>query len=241
MKAFLALFLSAFCAGAAILIVNPLPISIPVAGGAASSGQPNSFSVQTNSSDGATILTASVVAGGANKLLLVGSCQGGTTVSTMLYGLQSMTLLARTNWFNGSAFMEVWYLINPTTGTATLTVTYSGNTDVGFIANCITNAHQSAPFGTIVMDHSATGRNGVTNSCTTTANQDLAVDVLGQEWNSSTAYNGTQVGTNNHSTTAFASAGMSWQTAVASSTTMIWSNNTTALKFSQIIVPVKRP
>jgi len=70
-----------------------------------------------------TVTWSHTIGGGANRILIVG-VSGETPVSGIAYGSSSLALLAAQN--QGSIRAEAWYLLNPPTGTATITVTFSG-------------------------------------------------------------------------------------------------------------------
>ena len=69
------------------------------------------------------------VGSGSNRLLLVGvslRTDSGQSVSTVTYGLQSFTKVGHA--VNGNFRAEIWRLVAPNTGTASITVTLSAST-----------------------------------------------------------------------------------------------------------------
>jgi hypothetical protein len=79
-----------------------------------------------------------------NKLVVAASWEG-SSISTITYGTQS--LVAGVNSAGGTNPSAIWYLDNPTAGTADITVTFVANTSngSGIGAMSLTNAAAGAP------------------------------------------------------------------------------------------------
>jgi len=127
-------------------VVKPLIVLVALMGLLFSAGLPSTYASTTITFDSAasnycgsiyspqpcpstppyTVTWSHTIGGGANRILIVG-VSGEITltpVSGIVYGPSSLTLLAAQN--EGSIRAEAWYLLNPPTGTATITVTFSG-------------------------------------------------------------------------------------------------------------------
>lgn len=90
-------------------------------------------------------------AGGSNRFLLVGisirDSNPPDTVSSATFAGQNLTFIGRKS-YNRDASIEMWYLLNPPTGTNTVTVTLTGTADLVGGATSWTGVNQASPLGT---------------------------------------------------------------------------------------------
>jgi hypothetical protein len=96
-----------------------------------------------------------VVGSGSNRILIVGvACGGPGVISGVTYGAASLTLLSNPTSGTGlttNRQYQVWYLVNPASGSATVTVSFStvAASEAGVSLDYL-SVWQSAPFGTPV-------------------------------------------------------------------------------------------
>ena len=118
--------------------------------------------------------TASVTIGNtANRLLLVavGFSDATDTVSTVVLGAQSLTkALAQNNLPVASTLStEIWYLIAPTVGAGTITVTFTGSVSlpsIGYLS--VYNCNQTTGVQTATGNSGTAANSGVTITPTAT-------------------------------------------------------------------------
>ncbi len=114
------------------------------------------------------------VGSGANRLLLVGlsyTLDPGTT--TAKYNNTNLTRAMRAN--NGNYYVELWYLVNPPSGSYTIETTRSGVTTAVLGAWSYTGVDQVTPIGNIT---NRTGTSTISNvNITTTVANSVLVDV----------------------------------------------------------------
>lgn len=114
---------------------------------------------------------------GINRILFVGvSVSGANGISSVTYNGVSMTLVASiANGTNGEA--SIWYLISPTSGSNSVSVTASGTTGGAVIgAVSLNGSHQSSPIGAT---NTATGTStNPSTSVTTAEDNDWIIDCL---------------------------------------------------------------
>src|SRR5262245_35823567 len=123
------------------------------------------------SSASTTLAWSHTVGVGSNRLLLVGvSINAGTAVSGITFGAQALTLVGVQNGQATQSRIEIWRLIAPTSGTATVTVTMNAAAVFGGGAASFSDVDQAIPLGTFV---SAGG-----NTITPTVNVSSAVGEL---------------------------------------------------------------
>jgi hypothetical protein len=118
---------------------------------------------------------------GANRLLAVTvTLRNFTTITSVTYGAQSLTKATDISAGSGNyPRSEIWYLVAPTIGTNTITVTAGSSDFIQAGAATFTGVHQTVPLGP------AAGNSGLaqtsTTLTTTSANNDVVLDVLGIE------------------------------------------------------------
>lgn len=112
------------------------------------------------------------VGSGSNRILIVGlSISSGISASAVTYGAQSLSHIITQ--FGANPDAEMWYLLSPTVGTATITVTFAAST--AFAVGSSVSYFNVASVG------SSNGAHGSTSpaSVTVSANSgDLVVDTL---------------------------------------------------------------
>jgi uncharacterized repeat protein (TIGR01451 family) len=144
------------------------------------SGTPATGTAQVTGTNAVTFATISnyVVPVGTNRLMIVGvsiSTQGnnvGSSVSTITYGAQSLTKIAATVLETAARRVEMWQLVAPNAGTATITIngnkTGANNNKLGVVAGVITftGVDQTSPLrsSTAVSGSSATASASVSSS-----------------------------------------------------------------------------
>ena len=115
---------------------------------------------------------------GTNRLLVVGVAirtSLGQTVNSVTYNAVALTVL-RTDELGGSVRSELWYLVNPTTGTNTVNVTLSASGKAAMGAISLTGVNQTAPLDA---NNGATGNsNAPSTTVTTVADNAWVVDVV---------------------------------------------------------------
>lgn len=146
---------------------------------------------------------------GANRLLVVGVATNirsapGTTVTSITYGGTALTSLGAHNDVGNTRRVEMWYLLNPASGTNAVNVTFNistGGATVGIVAGAttFTGVDQTVPLGSFVSADGAAAGNSqldvpsVVNGMildTLATGGDQTVTIPGpqvSQWNTSTA------------------------------------------------------
>ncbi|MBA4276244.1 Ig-like domain-containing protein [Flavobacterium sp.] len=195
-----------------------------------------------SSSNGGSTVPANVgsytIAAGTNRLLIVGVgysyTNSANNVTAISYGSQSLTKLTEIS--NGtSSKVQLWYLINPTVGTANIVAAWTGTLEVSMGFANFTNADQTNPFGVYnAINASSTG------SFSNTVNSnigDIVVDVVATTSNTAPTIGSGQTsiftaGTNSIKVVS------SYKTALAGSTPTSWTGSASS-NWSGIAVAVK--
>ncbi len=105
-------------------------------------------SSHNSNTTGTTLAWSHTVGSNSNRFLLVGVMGGtsGVGASSVTYGAASLTKLGTSGGYNG--VVEIWYLVNPTSGTDTITITMASScAKVGGAASWY-NVDQSTPVST---------------------------------------------------------------------------------------------
>jgi hypothetical protein len=134
-------------------------------------------SADTGANTTSTLGWSHTVGTGNNCILMVGvSINGTTAVNTITYGAASLTKGTITPASRANARAELWYLLNPASGTATITVTTAAGVRFAAGAASFFNVDQGNPIGT---SNAATSAGSTTASVTvTSAAGELVVDNL---------------------------------------------------------------
>ena len=119
---------------------------------------------------------------GTNTLLVVGvsTANQDNTISSITYNSVALTLI-RTDVNAGANLSSLWYLVNPSTGANTITVTFGESISTAYAAAVsLTEVNQSNPLdaenGT-----SADGADSITTTVTTVADNAWLVDMVTKE------------------------------------------------------------
>jgi archaellum component FlaF (FlaF/FlaG flagellin family) len=116
---------------------------------------------------------------GSNKILIVGVSVGDTTaVSSVTYSGQSLTNIRSDQVSSDNRRSELWYLVNPPSGTADVVVTVGAVESVIIAAMSFNDVHQSSPINTHNGNFDATATTHPSVSLTTTVADALIVDVV---------------------------------------------------------------
>ena len=105
-------------------------------------------SSHNSNTTGTTLAWSHTVGSNSNRFLLVGVMgdTSGVGASSVTYGAASLTKLGTSGGYNG--VVEIWYLVNPTSGTDTITITMASScAKVGGAASWY-NVDQSTPVST---------------------------------------------------------------------------------------------
>jgi uncharacterized repeat protein (TIGR01451 family) len=153
------------------------------------SGAPTSGTALVTGTGAITFATISNynVPVGANRLMIVGvsvSTQGnnaGSSVSSITYGTQSLTKIAATVLETSARRVEMWRLLAPNAGTATITIkgnkTGSNNNKLGVVAGVITftGVDQSSPLRSST---AASGSSATASASVSSSGADFVLDTL---------------------------------------------------------------
>lgn len=184
------------------------------------------ISIEAVSSNSQTCIscTLSHTVAGTNKLLVVGiSISDDTAVSSMTYSGQSLTLIRFDEVLSTDRRSELWYLVDPPSGTADVVVTLDQVERAIIGAISFTNVDQSNP---INVDNGAIDSVGATHpsvSLTTTVDNTLIVDVVSTVQGSMTPST-SQTERWDLVRAQLAGSGSTNQTTTANTYTMSWTN-----------------
>ena len=186
----------------------------------------------STASGGASSLTFSqTVNSGSDSILIVEvAVKGGSAtdpVTSVTYDGQSLTLLGSANTAN-SMSADIWYLLNPTVGTANVNVTLNGSNHFVASATDYFGVNQTTPFGTL---ETATGTSSSSPSVTlASAAGQLVVDSLVAQGDAQTitpsASGQTQLWSQATGTAAGDALGGGSYQSGAASVTMSWAEGT---------------
>ena len=185
------------------------------------------ISLDSVSSDDDICITCNLshTVAGTDKLLIVGISVGDdTSVNSLTYAGQGLTKIRADQVLANDRRSELWYLVNPTSGTANVEATLSKNEKVIFAAISFNDVHQSYP---INVHNGAVDGSATTNpslSLTTTANNALIVDVVSAEGGPMT-HGGSQTERWDLTRAQLVGSGSTRQTTAADSYTMSWTND----------------
>jgi hypothetical protein len=180
-----------------------------------------------------TLSFAHTVSAGSGRLLLVEVVvqSNGASVTSMNYGGQALTKLGSIGHTFNSDRVEMWYLVAPTVGPATLTTNLDSFRGIQVVAINITGANQVTPFGTPSM---AQGSSTTASTSVTASNLDTVIDVVATDTVAPTAAGGQTAIWNNQQGVFGASSYKSGTGTVTSSWTIGSSNN-----WSMMSVPIQ--
>jgi hypothetical protein len=194
----------------------------------------------TGAATNKTLTISHTTGAGASRLMIVGIGFGApandTTlggVSNVLYGATQLTRLTNVVDSANRSQTELWYLLNPPSGTANVVVNMTNNTQQ-IVAGVTTfsGVNQATPFGPVSTNWYGTttaARIGCTNIVTTAANelvyQIVSWDGNGSAYTNTAAAGQTQLWSSGPSTNAII-AGASTKPGSASPSTNWWTLNT---------------
>jgi uncharacterized repeat protein (TIGR01451 family) len=130
------------------------------------------------SSGGASTLSwPHTVGSGQNRVLIVGTSNrdGNKTVTSVTYGVSSLTRIGYQNGPGNTARMELWYLLAPASGTADIVVTWNGSNAVAAGAVSFTGVDQATPLGAFA---SAQGNTSSASVAVSSATGDVVIDTI---------------------------------------------------------------
>ena len=193
--------------------------------------------VTSGQANGAGPFTLSHTTSGADRVLVVGviiHAGAGITITSVTYNGVAMTVIPSST-ITGTYAVSLYGLIAPASGANTVSISISGNAEIGFGAMSLTGADQTTPFGTA---NTATGTSTTPSVTVSSASGEIVVDT-GQIFHSGTF----SVGAGQTSRWSSFSTG-GWVKHFGStepgdtSVTMSWSN-TTSQGWALSAVPVK--
>lgn len=111
---------------------------------------------------------------GTDRLLIVGLVSKGGSVSSISYDGFAMTKLEGQS--NGETRTEFWYIVSPSTGVNSVSITMSSSLTFAAIATSYEGVDQSVPF---LSAGFATGNSGTSSVTISSATDNVVVDVLG--------------------------------------------------------------
>lgn len=189
----------------------------------------------TGKADNNTVVTWSHTIGSdSDRYLLVGLARSGTgNATTVTLGSQSLTSLGARSTGNDYA-VEMWGLVNPTSGAGTITATYAVSRDRVGHSTSWENVHQATSVGS-----AASGAGTTAGPLTVAAATDVgdeAVDMAVANAQALTVDGSQDEHQNDSQDTVY--AGMSSETATGASTTMSWTIGGST-NWAIITVPLK--
>ena len=123
----------------------------------------------------------------SNQLLVVSiACEEGETLN-VTYNSVALTHLnggsSPTNLYASGAHADIWYMVNPPSGTFAVSVTDSGNHGCVGTSATFYNVNQSTPFGTsnVVTGTVYSGTNTITNTVSSNSTNQKVIDVLSSD------------------------------------------------------------
>ncbi|HEY7634895.1 MAG TPA: hypothetical protein VH763_05100 [Gemmatimonadales bacterium] len=180
-----------------------------------------------------TMSWSHTVGTGTQRLLVVGvTVRNGLNLGvSVTYGGTGLTLLRSTRNSDNAVRAELWYLKNPASGTANVTVTLLGAAKMAGGAVSFSGVNQTTPIGAIASD-SSTGT-GTTNPTTTvtSATGNLVIDAVAMEGSAGTVTAGanqTQRWTNTTGSAGGEIRGVGSTEPGAASVTMSWTKTNNA-------------
>ncbi len=172
----------------------------------------------------------------SNRLLLVTVKQqtgDSSGPSSITYNGQNLTRKDEMEDCINSCNFEIWYLVNPSTGTNTVTVTYGSSAFRQFGATTFYNVDQTTPLGSVTSSRDNSGTSASIN--VTTTSKQVVFDALAV-----TADSNPSVGSNQTKTYTLAngsnSVSSSYKSATGTTTTMNWTYNSSF--WAYLAVPI---
>lgn len=179
-------------------------------------GIPTLDAISTASGFSGTAKTWSHTCTGSNLILVVGTCcRSGSNTHITGITYNGVSLSKATSQNNGTTTgVEMWYLLNPSTGANNIIATYSNSTPASFGAASFTGAAQTGQPNAVGTNTSGTNTETVTVVPTVKA---LVIDCQGNNSNQTSTFGGSQTALLTVAdSTNFASLGMSYEVASSS-------------------------
>lgn len=182
------------------------------------------------------------VGAGSHQVLIVSiTCGGGTgnpTIDSVTFGSDTLTLVPNSyvDGGTGNHTAELWYKLNPTQQTATITVNYTTNGTVNKVDTASISLNGVEEYAITLFDSYAQTNNGNSTVITTIADNCFVIDIVGGSVLSGTATtNQTLIGTV-HTTSTVSRFGSSYTLPAtpAGNHTMSW--NVTNGGFCQTVI-----
>jgi hypothetical protein len=162
---------------------------------------------------------------GSNKILLVGvSIHDTTAVSSVTYSGQSLTNIRSDQVTSDDRRSELWYMIDPPSGTADVVVTLGAVETVVIGVQSFNGIHQSSPINTHNGASDASATTHPSASLTTTVDDALIVDVVATVQGTMTA-DASQTERWDLVKAQLAGSGSTKQTTASGSYSMSWTND----------------
>ncbi len=120
------------------------------------------------------------VGAGNNRLLKV-TVAAGATVSGVTFNGVALTVL-KSIVYNTPNNFSVWYLLNPPTGTYTITVTIAATSFIVGASVSYANVAQSSTFGVAASSGSSAGQTSSSNTVATTNANQLVFDAVNNDF-----------------------------------------------------------
>lgn len=209
----------------------------PVAPGGGTLQAPGYVRGIATNSDYATILTNNgLVVSGANKTIVAMAAGGGTKCTGVKFGDHVFTKLFETNYYDATAWCELFYLVAPGNGTSNVVATFDGTSDCGVACMLFTNTAQASTIGDLGVDYATGGRSGATNTVNSLVTDMIASFVATQN-----------IGVSNKPTLTFSCSGTiaaqtmakaAYVVGSAGTTTCAWTNVDSTPRITLINVPI---
>lgn len=162
---------------------------------------------------------------GTNKILIVGVSVGDTTaVSSITYSGQSLTKIRSDQVSGDNRRSEIWYLVNPPSGTADVVVTVDAVESVIIAVISLNDVHQSSPIDTHNGNFDASATTHPSVSMTTTVGDAMIIDVVATK-NGPMTPDASQTERWDLVVGQTVGSGSTKQTTTAGAHTMSWTNN----------------
>ncbi len=140
----------------------------------------NTSSAAGPASDVTSLTWSHTVGSGTNRILIVGVSlvRGDATVSSVTYGGVSLTSIGALSDSGNNTRMEMWKLVAPTAGTASIVVTLSAAKRIVGGAVSFTGVNQTVPHGTFASNSLSGGGSSTPSVNVSGASGELVIDTL---------------------------------------------------------------
>ena len=197
----------------------------------------NTSGSTSNSGSSGSLTISHTTGTSLNRLMVVTiASKPDAVITSVTYGGISLIKLGEQS--NGiTTKSEMWYLLNPTSGTANVVISWPGTLEAAAGVTTFSSVNQTTPFGTFVGNSGST----IPTSLSVPSNLgDIILDVIGKNGNAPTVVASTPVqnqifalGTNS------IKVGSSYKTSIAGSTPMSWNASGGTNDWSSVGVSIK--